>query len=204
MFAAYKIGNFLRSKFTKISAFVPYEAASGGTVLCCAADELYIGELGNLTSFDPQTRYQGHRVSSYAFVRVVDSIGEEYGEFRPEELPIPWRQMADKIDPVIYDEMNTLNFTAMICGKRLLEKSGYSKDKAMIMASRLVRNYYTHEFPLFAKEAEEIGFNLKTDNDTMNAYGRLVSFRLKEKYPRHAIDAFFPESQVPSEPTAGS
>jgi len=197
MFAAYKIAAFLRSKFTKISAFVPYEAASGGTIFCCAADELYMGELGNLTSIDPQTRYKEHsRVSCYAIVRAVDAIEQLYGEMSPDELPSPWQQMAEKIDPVIHDHMNTTNFTAMVSASRLLQKSGYTKDNAWKIANSLGRNYYAHEFPLFAADAKEIGFTLKTDNDTMNVYAQLVSARLQEKFPRHAIDDFFPEPQT--------
>ena len=194
LFASYKIANFLRSKYSKISAFVPYEAASGGTILCCAANEVYIGELGNLTSIDPQVRYKNiGRVSCHAIVRTVDSIEEQYGEKSPDEVPTPWQQMTEKLDPVIYDEMNTLLFTTQVCSVRLLEQSGYPTDKARIIAARLTRNYYTHDFPIFAKNAEEMGFNLKTDPDTINVYGRLVSSRLNENYPRHAIDPFFPE-----------
>jgi len=196
LFTSYKIANFLRSKFTKISAFVPYEAASGGTILCCAADEVYIGELGNLTSIDPQIRYKNiGRVSCHAFLRAVDSIEEQYGEKSPDEVSTPWQQMTEKLDPIIYDEMSTLLFTTHICAVRLLEKSGYSRKDAQRLASSLTRNYYTHDFPLFAQDAEQMGFRLKTDPDTMSVYGRLVSSRLQENHPRHSIDAFFPEQQ---------
>lgn len=166
-------------------------------MLCCAANEIYIGELGNLTSIDPQIRYKNiYRVSCHAFLRTIDSIEEQYGEKSPEEVPTPWQQMTEKLDPVIYDEMNTLLFTTQVCAVRLLEQSGYPIEKARTIATRLTRNYYTHDFPIFAKNAEEMGFNLKTDPDTMAVYGHLVSSRLKENYPRHAIDAFFPEQQI--------
>lgn len=179
LFASYKIANALRTKFTHINAFVPYEAASGGTIFCCAANELYVSELGNLTSFDPQVRHREQRVSCYAFLRVVDSIRSEFGEMSPEELPSPWQQMAGRLDPVMYDEMNTLLFTAMTCGKRLLEKAGYSEEKAITISSILGRNYYTHEFPLFGKECAEIGFNVQTNGDLLKVYGKLVSFHLE-------------------------
>jgi hypothetical protein len=100
--------------------------------------------------------------------------------------------MANKLDPVIYDEMNTLLFTAMTCGTRLLENAGYPRDKAVRISSMLGRNFYTHEFPLFSNEAQEIGFNLKSDSDAMKTYGKLVSFHLKQASPRHVIEAFYP------------
>ena len=197
LYAAYKIATFLRSKFTKICAFVPYEAASGGTVLCCAADELYIGDLGNLTFIDPQIRYKDQRISSYTVVRAVHSLEQQYGEMSPDEIPSPWQQMAEKLDPIIYDEMNTVNFTAMVSASRLLQKSGYTAGEAWeISSSSLARNFYTHEFPLFAKDAEAMGFRVKTDNAIISVYARLVSSRLQEKSPRHAIDFFFPEPET--------
>src|SRR5262245_25980289 len=47
LFTSYKIAQFLRSSFKIIKAFVPYQAASGGTLICCAANEIYLGDLGN-------------------------------------------------------------------------------------------------------------------------------------------------------------
>lgn len=193
LFASYKIAYILRSQFKHINAYVPYEAASGGTMLCCAANELYMSEVGSLTSFDPQIRYQEHRVAACAFVRAVDYIRSEFGEMSPEELPSPWQQMANKLDPVIYDEMHTLLFTAITCGSRLLEKSGYTRDNAISIASSLGRNFYTHEFPLFSSEIQELGFNLKRNSDAMKVYGNLVSFHLKQASARHVIEAFYPK-----------
>ena len=194
LFAAYKIANFLRSKFTKISAFVPYEAARGGTILCCAANDICLGELGNLTSIDPQVRYKNvQRLSCNAFLRAVDHIEKQYGERSPNEVPSPWQQMTEKLDPVIYDEMNTSLFTTAICASNLLEKSDYEPDSAIRIAMRLARNFYSHDFPFFSEDVAEMGLKLRSDPETMNIYARLVTSRLNENYPRHAIDTFFPE-----------
>ena len=194
LFASYKIANVLRSKFSKISAFIPYEAASGGTILCCAANDIYIGELGNLTSIDPQIQHKNQRVSCNAFLRAVESIEEQYGEKRPAEVPTPWQQMTEKLDPVIYDEMNTSLFTTVICASKLLTKSGYEDSEAFEIAYNLTRNIYLHEFPLFSDDAKEMGFKLCSDPTMMNLYAQLVSSRLNENSPRHAIDTFFPRT----------
>ncbi|MEK7603823.1 MAG: hypothetical protein AAB461_01750 [Patescibacteria group bacterium] len=196
MHACYKIANFLRSKFTKVGAFVPYQAASGGTILCCSANELYIGDLGNITCFDPQIQYKGVSVSTHAFVRAVESIQREYGEIRPIEIPPPWQQMAEKIDPIIYDEMHTALVTSIICAVRLLKKSGYSESSAFGIARGLGWNAYTHELPIFKDAAKELGFNIKEDEETLKVYKELVSARLDEQYPRHIIDDFYPEHDL--------
>lgn len=196
MHASYKIARYLRSKFTKICAYVPYEAASGGTILCCGANELYISELGSLTSFDPQVRYKNTRVAANAFVRSVESIEDRYGEMSPAEIPSPWQQMSDKLDPVIYDEMSTALLTSKICAWRLLERSGYDKKQAISIAQSLADNMYTHEFPFFADEVKQMGLNvLEAETGIMDTYRDLVSCRLGQESPSHVIDSFYPENQ---------
>jgi hypothetical protein len=197
MHTSYKIANFLRSKFDNIKAFVPYEAASGGTILCCAANEVYISDIGNITAFDPQVRYKNSRVAAFAFERSVEHIQDEYGEMSPEEIPPPWQQMADKLDPVVYDEMHTALFTSQICAVRLLKKSGYDTNKVYNIPSRLARNIYTHEFPIFRDEAQEIGFNvLENDIGIMETYQDLVLDRLGTQHTSHIIDVFYPELEI--------
>jgi len=189
--ASYKIANYLRSKFKKISVFVPYEAASGGSLLCCAADELYISELGNLTPIDPQIRYKNTWVSAHSIIRSVNSIVDDYGKMSPEEVSTPWQQMIEKLDPVIYDEMNTLLLTTKVYINRLLKKSGYESEKAIQIAIRLTNTLYSHGYQIMTEQAKEMGFNIKVDDDTMRIYRELVSFRLNTKSTNHCIDYFF-------------
>lgn len=200
MHASYKIANFLRNKFKKITAWIPYEAASGGTILCCAANEIYISDFGNITSFDPQVRYKGTRVAANAFVRATDTIKDAYGEMTPQEIPSPWQQMADKLDPIVYDEMHTTVITAIICAYRLLKKSGYTPSIAMDIASALGRNSYTHEFPIFAEGAKEMGLAIKDDGkEIMDVYRELVASRLDSESSKHIIDDIYPApTPIPS------
>ena len=112
----------------------------------------------------------------------------------PQEIPSPWQQMAEKLDPVIYDEMSTAVVTSIIYGYRLLKKSGYNPEKAMSIASSLGRNAYIHEFPIFSKEATDLGFDVGIyDKETMKTYQELVAFRIGNEYPKHIIDSYYPE-----------
>ena len=165
MFTSYKIAHYLRSSFKEIKAFVPYQAASGGTLICCGANEIYLGDLGNLTPIDPQVRYKETRVSAQAFERIVDGMKTLYGEYSPTEVPTPWQQMADKIDPVIFDEMQTLMFTTFAYALRLLDATKYEHSKAVGIAYRLSRTQNNHSHPILRSEAVEIGFNIKEDKE---------------------------------------
>lgn len=192
---SYKIAYFLRNKFKIIKAFVPYQAASGGTILCCAANYLYIGELGNITPIDPQVRYKGNWVSARSFERATDTLKKLFGEMSPDEVPPPWPQMIDKLDPIIHDQMDRLVFNTYVYACRLLRKSGYDDEKVADIAYKIAVTDYTHSHAILVDEARRIGFNIVEDNDTMKVYSELVSSRLKERSSTHCIDAFYPEPE---------
>lgn len=193
LYTSYKIAYFLRSSFENIEAFVPYEAASGGTMICCAANSLCLGELGNLTPIDPQTSYKDTRVSTYTFERAADFLKNLFGELSPAEVPTPYQQMADKLDPIIHNEMFVLTRNVYWYAQELLEKSKYSEEKAKDIAYRLARPRNPHSHPILSEEAKDIGFNVVADDGTMDSYQDLVAARLKEKSLTHCIDSFKPQ-----------
>lgn len=208
LFTSFKIANYLRSKFEEIHAFVPYQAASGGTLLCCAANKITIGELGNLTPIDPQIRYQDMWLSAYAYVRSVQQMQQMFGELSPREVSSPWQQMAEKLDPVIYDEMNTVVWNSAMYANGLLQRSGYEKEKARSIAFGIARTEYNHSHCLMKEDVKQLGFNVVEENDIIECYKQLVSTRLTEKSDRHVIDCISPTSpqlsmsSTPSNPSA--
>ena len=52
--AAYGVTRELRRRFQHLTVYVPVVAKSAATILCIAADELVLGELGELGPLDPQ------------------------------------------------------------------------------------------------------------------------------------------------------
>lgn len=202
LYTSYKIANFLRSKFEHIHAFVPYQAASGGTLICCAANEITIGDLGNLTPIDPQVRYGGTWVSTYSFERAVDEMRREFGEMMPSELPNPWQQMTDKIDPVVYDEMSTVVLNAVIYAAKLLQSAGYEESDAHKIAFQIARTRYSHSHPILREQANEIGFNLSDEglDGIMKEYTKLVAHFLKEEGANHIIQHYYPKQNPSTAP----
>lgn len=192
LFTSYKIAYYLRKSFTNIQAYVPYQAASGGTILCCSANQIYLGELGNLTAIDPQVRYKDTRVSAYAFERSVDTLYNLFGKKMPAEVPTPYQQMAEKVDPVVFDEMQTVVFNTYRYAYELLSKSGYEQEKAKAVALKLSRPDVSHGHPILIDEAKEIGLNVLDQDDNLAIYGNYVSQRLTEQSANHIIEHFIP------------
>ena len=192
---SFKIAKYLRENFEDIHAFVPYEAASGGTLMCLAANSITMGDLGNLTPIDPQVQYMNQRVSAYRMIEAVDDFERRFEKTRPHDIPSPWQQMGEKFDAVLYSEMNTVVFESLSYGARLLEKSGYEKNEAKKIAIRLARTPYTHGHCIDAEEAAEIGLRIskeKEDGRLLVIYKKWVSQRLGEKVDIHIIEHFSP------------
>jgi hypothetical protein len=88
--AAEAIINLLRSKFTNIHVFVPDQAKSAATMMCCAADEIWMDEKSELGPIDPQMilmRGDGIRINAPAqaildqFDKAKDAIARNPKDF---------------------------------------------------------------------------------------------------------------------------
>ena len=61
--AAYLVTRELRRRFAHLTAYVPFQAKSAATLLCLAADELVLGDLGELGPLD--TQYEEKQKADY-------------------------------------------------------------------------------------------------------------------------------------------
>ncbi|MGC9598931.1 MAG: hypothetical protein ABSE18_00925 [Minisyncoccia bacterium] len=172
--ASYNIARFLQKRFKHLHIFVPYEAASGATLMSLAANKITLGDLGYLTPIDPQLSYKGGWVSSYGIVEEVDMLEKKFKNMRPEEMPIPWKQMAEKLDIVLYREMDTLVWEAQEYAVKLLKGAGYNDDVARAVAYRLARTPYSHGHCFGREECEAMKLNIDSS-------GKSVGYLLEMK-----------------------
>jgi len=194
-----KIANYLRDTFEEITAFVPYEASSGGTVLCLAANQIVMGKMANLTPIDPQLPYDGTRVSAASFQRTVTELEKRFGKKRPVEIPPPYQQMCEKLDPVIITEMNKIWIDSASVASDLLTKSyrpsDAEEDKITRTALTLTYNEGPHGHIINAAEAKSIG--LRVDESTegkilLQTYKKWVKSMLGEEQITHIIRHYHP------------
>lgn len=198
--ASLKIANYLRNNFDEIEAYVPYEAASGGTILCLAANKIVMGMTSNLTPIDPQLRYKGQWISSTSYKQAIASFQKDYGNLRPEEIPSPNQQIANQFDPVILEEMNKLVLDSLTTAHKLLTKSQKPKtpieeDSLILVAVNLGRTNYPHSHIINVEEARSIGLNVVDSSDKLEllaVYKKWVSCRLTEEETTHIIDSYYP------------
>lgn len=196
--ASVKIAKYLQSSFEEIITFVPYEAASGGTVLCLAANKIVMGLTSNLTPIDPQIRYKGQWISATSYKQAISSFQEEYGKLRPEEIPSPHQQIGEKFDPVILKEMDKIVLDTLETAHKLLIKSQKAttteaEGKLIPVVVQLGKTALPHSHVITIDEAKEIGLNIDENVATLKLlkiYKKWVSYRLSEEETTHIVDDF--------------
>lgn len=199
-----KIANYLRKTFEEIHAFVPYEASSGGTVLCLAANTITMGNVANLTPIDPQTRYQGERVSSTSYQLAIRELEKRFGKKLPLEIPPPYQQLCEKLDPVILKEMNKLWQDACDVAAALLKRSYQPKnddEEAQIIDTAISLSFGPRPHGHIIDADEALDFGLRIDNSsanmkTLKIYKKWVKSMLEEEKATHVIKHYNPKTKT--------
>lgn len=213
VYATTKIANYLRELFGVIEAYVPYEAASGGTALCLAANTIVMDKLSNLTPIDPQTRYKGQWVSAATFAQAVKELEERFSTYRPEQIPSPWQQMCEHLDPILLKEKNKIVIDMVLVAWELLKKSQNPRPKGkkltpaeqrsrrqkslelLGVAKNLAQSPWPHTHIIRVDEARQAGLSVSDDKPRLTRlkiYKKWVSNRLGEPQASHIIEYFSP------------
>ncbi|MGB4966235.1 MAG: hypothetical protein WBO77_03965 [Microgenomates group bacterium] len=195
-----KIAKYLRYSFKEIIAFIPYEAASGGTMMCLAANSIVMGSTSNLTPIDPQVIYNGQRVAATTYDQAINDFKSKFDKFRPDELPNPYQQLANHFDPIIAKEMDKTVLDTIEVAYDLLTKSQnppdeQSKNQLINIAFNLGKNARPHSHIIDIDEAKSIGLNINSDSDTVSllkTYKKWVGCMLTEEVTNHIIETIIP------------
>ncbi len=204
LYASTKIIRYLQTNFKNIEAYVPYEAASGGTMMCLAANFIVMHATSSLTPIDPQIVYKGQRISALTYEQAIQDFQEKFGTFRPDEIPSPHQQLASQFDPVIAKEMRKTVYDSLSVAYDILLKSQKPKNEAeknklFNLVFALGKTEYPHSHVITIDEAKKIGLNINLGVDKLNllkTYKKWVSKRLNEEETSHIIESFCPELEV--------
>ncbi|HKW86057.1 MAG TPA: hypothetical protein VJM82_03210 [Nitrospiraceae bacterium] len=180
---AYQIAKFFRSQCGGFDAVIPKCAKSAATLLSLGAQNIRLGQHGELGPLDAQLHdperedYMSaldevqtlERLHSFS-IRAVDSTvlmlryrtGKKMETLLPQVLSFVSQMMVplfEAIDTTHYTQMSRVLKVAEEYAVRLLQPQ-YSRDRAQNIARHLVENYPEHGFCIDHEEATSIG--LKT------------------------------------------
>lgn len=183
--AAYRIAKFFRRRCKTLNVIVPFQAKSAATLMCLAADNIYLSEYAELGPIDVQVTDHLERgahpfspldeFKSLEFLRdyaigsldyftavLLERSGMSIKEALHESIPCItalMRPMFEKIDPLKFGEHKRMLSEGEEYAQRLLKAAQNSNH--VEVAAKLVENYPVHDFVIDLEEAEELGLPVK-------------------------------------------
>jgi ClpP class serine protease len=162
MLAALQIAQAIRGHKSKVSVFVPHYAMSGGTLIALAADEIVMCKHSVLGPIDPQIGQS----PAASLIKVA------------EEKPIA---RTDDQTLVMADVGRKAISQLKQAASELLQRQ-LPADKAEALAEKLSTGTWTHDFPIWANTARELGLpvSINMPNEVlelMNLYPQPVRMR---------------------------
>src|SRR6202166_280737 len=141
--AALQIAQAARGHAAKVTVFVPHYAMSGGTLIALAADEIVMCKHSVLGPIDPQLGQS----PAASLIKVV------------EQKPIS--EIDDKT-LVLADVGRKAIAQVKAAAGDLLQRR-LSAEKAEALAEKLSTGTWTHDYPIFASIAKELGLSVNTN-----------------------------------------
>ncbi len=142
--AAEQIAEALVSRKGPVTAYVPYRALSGGTLVALAADEIVMDTRAILGRIDPQLLV----VPAQSVKKAMDVKGRA----KVTDATLVLGDMAEKALRQVRDIV-----------WHLLTEKGYAEPVVEAITRELISETHTHDSPVFFRDAEKWGLRVKTD-----------------------------------------
>ncbi len=141
--AATQISRALKKHPADVRVLVPHYAMSGGTLLALAADQILMNRHAVLGPIDPQL---GDRPAASILSVVVQKSPEKV-----DDDTLMLADMAQKSLNQVWDEAVSLLSSHM------------DRDQAESVAEQLSSGQWTHDYPISAEQARDMGLPVSTD-----------------------------------------
>jgi ClpP class serine protease len=145
--AALQIGRALKAHKGKVTVFVPHFAMSGGTLIALAADEIVMSEHAVLGPIDPQI----NGMPAASIIRVTTEK--------------PLSDIEDQT--LIFADLGRKAIEQLKRAARELLRQPMTDEQAAELAEKLTSGRWTHDYPISASEARELGLNVSTNMPTV-------------------------------------
>lgn len=143
--AAEQIAGALHRHKGEVTVMVPHYAMSGGTLISLAADGIMMSPSAVLGPVDPQ-------IGQYAAASILAAVERKTDINKVDDqtliLADVSRKARDQVRDFVY---------GLLAGK------GMAEDQADKLAATLSEGRWTHDFPITAQAAQELGLTVSTD-----------------------------------------
>jgi ClpP class serine protease len=141
--AAVQIATAVRFHKAKVTVFVPHYAMSGGTLISMAADEIVMSRFAILGPIDPQ-------LGQFPAASLIKAV---------EQKPV------ERVDDqtLIMADMGRKAMAQVKKAARELLTRHLQPSEADAAAEKMTSGIWTHDYPIMAPEAKELGLPVSTD-----------------------------------------
>ena len=119
MEATKEIIGYLKGIFPHIRVFIPVKAMSGGTMIACACDEIWMGPYSHLGPTDPQVLIQDRYVPVGAIIKEFEIAFKEVQENPASSLL--WKERLKSIPIGVYQSVKNMQKNSIIDLETLLK-----------------------------------------------------------------------------------
>lgn len=160
--ASKRIISYLQSIYKHIRVFIPHMAMSGGTLIACASDEIYMGPYSSLGPTDPQILLNG----SYAPINaIIAEFNQAFNEVANDpSKALLWNERLKLIPFGQLQAIQKMKVNAFIYLKELLTKRncvGKGEDIINEIVRYLNGDHTSHGKGISLKEAQDLKLNVK-------------------------------------------
>ncbi len=165
--AAEQIAYALCCREAPVTVFVPHYAMSGGTLIALAAHDIVMDQNAVLGPVDPQ-------LGEYPAVSILRAVAQKDVNEVDDETLI----LADVAGKALQQVKQTV---VQIARQRL------AAEQAEALAEELATGTWTHDYPITAQEAQELGLSVSTEMpqevyDLMQLYSQAAQRRPSVQY----------------------
>ena len=162
------IVNYLRAIYgSNIRAFVPDLAMSGGTVIACACESIFMGKHSSLGPIDPQMIIP-HIAGAIPAHAVLEEFERAYKEVKKDQSKIlVWQPILNKYPPAFLEQCrksiemtNEMVTKWLSMGMFAQEENASEKGEEVVKRLTDYKNLKSHSRPLPPERCKEIGLNI--------------------------------------------
>lgn len=155
--SSFNVAQAIRKSFNDITVFIPHVAISGGTLIALTGNRFILGIISNMSPIDVQIERHGTTYSVNAMIRSFSALNDLFKDTSPEDAPYPWKAMADKLDPVEFQEwVDASSLMEQYALTILRHEYSSFKGKERAIVDKLSGAYPTHEYAITFEEAKGI------------------------------------------------
>ena len=141
--AALQIARALRSHMGRVTVFVPHFAMSGGTLIALSADAIVMSEHAMLGPIDPQ-------INNMPAASIIKVASEK-----------PLSDIDDQT--LIFADLGAKAIAQLRRQACEILRAPMTSEQAMALAEKLTSGRWTHDYPITADEARDLGLPVSTD-----------------------------------------